>query len=136
MATKNSALKSLIVLGVVFASIFLISPAFDLFARTQQGSGTRSGVVVKLSYKGRINRSWEGELMLGGVQSGETWAFSLDPLNPDTSAIARQLQSAELERTSVTLHYQQRFIAPWRTDTNYLVSGFVAPQSAQPSPAR
>jgi hypothetical protein len=105
----------------VFALIFLIPFGIAMFGRTQSGEGTRSGVVVKLSYKGRINKSWEGELMLGGVHSGTTWDFSLDPSNPQTPSLAKALQAAELSATPVTLKYQQHFIGPWSTDTNYLV---------------
>ena len=125
MAGKSSA-KSILTLVLTFGAIFLIVPTIDLFGRTQSGEGTRSGVVVKLSYKGRISRSWEGELMLGGIQSGETWAFSLDPANRATPAIAQRLQAAELTRSPITLQYRQHFIGPWRTDTNYLVSSVVA----------
>lgn len=112
----------------LFACIFLIGPVIDLFQRTQTGQGTRTGVIVKLSYKGRISRSWEGDLMLGGVQSGQLWAFSLDPTDPTSASLAQLLQSAELSATPVTLSYRQHFIGPWRTDTNYLVDS-IAPSS-------
>jgi hypothetical protein len=108
-------------LVVLFGAIFLISPVIDLFQRTQTGDGTRTGVVVKLSYKGRFHRSWEGDLMLGGVQSGQLWAFSLDPGDSSTASLAQAIQAAELSAKPVTLSYHQHFIAPWHTDTNYLV---------------
>ena len=119
-------------LVVLFAAIFLIPAAVHLFERIQSGSGIRSGVIVQLTYRGRFNRSWEGELMLGSVQSGQTWSFSLDPSNPTTPSIAKKLQAAELSRVPVTLRYQQRFIGPWRTDTNCLVSGVALASSPMP----
>ena len=109
------------VLVALFGLIFLIAPVIDLFQRTQTGEGTRTGVIVKLSYKGRFHRSWEGDLMLGGVQSGQLWAFSLDPTDPATPSMAQALQSAELSASPVTLSYKQHFVGPWSTDTNYLV---------------
>ena len=59
--------------------------------------------------------------MLGSVQSGDTWDFSLDPSDSNTPDIAKELQLVALSRTPVTLQYSQRFIWPWQTDTNYLV---------------
>ena len=105
----------------IFGLACLIPFAVRMFERTQNGEGIRSGVVVKLSYKGRISKSWEGQLMLGGVHSGATWDFSLDPSDPRTPSLAKALQAVELSATPVTLKYQQHFIGPWSTDTNYLV---------------
>ena len=44
-------------------------------------------------------------------------AFSHD----DALEVAKALQAVELSATPVTLKYQQHFIGPWSTDTNYLV---------------
>jgi hypothetical protein len=119
---RSGGPRSWMPLILVFVSIGVFFFGIDMFDRTQNGEGTRSGVVVKLSNKGRLKRSWEGELMLGGVQSGETWAFSLDPSAQTTPNLAKVLRAAELARTPVTLHYEQHFIGPWQTDTNYLVN--------------
>lgn len=130
MVTKRNA-RGWWVLVALFGVIFVIAPVINLFQRTQTGEGTRTGVVVKLSYKGRFHRSWEGDLMLGGVQSGQLWAFSLDPNDPATRSLAQALQRAELSATPVTLSYEQHFIGPWSTDTNYLVKQ-VAPGASAP----
>jgi hypothetical protein len=128
-------MSPLLALVVIFGVIFLVPGTIGLFQRTQSGEGTRTGVVVKLSFKGRLNRSWEGELMLGGVQSGQLWAFSLDPADRGSAELAQQLQTAETNAKAVTLSYHQRFNGPWSTDTNYLVyqvtpSGIPSPGSA------
>ncbi len=125
MTQPSSGRRTLIALLAVFAVIFFMPFVVAIFGRTQSSEGTRSGVVVKLSYKGRLNKSWEGELMLGSVQSGATWDFSLDPANPQTPQLAEALRAAELAATPVTLKYVQHFIGPWSTDTNYLVTGQV-----------
>ncbi len=125
MTRPSPGWRALIALGTLFAVIFFIPFVVAIFGRTQSGEGTRSGVVVKLSYKGRFNKSWEGELMLGSVQSGATWDFSLDPADPQTPQLANALRAAELSATPVTLRYVQHFIGPWSTDTNYLVIGQV-----------
>ena len=112
-------------LMALFGTLAALIAGINLFERTQSGEGTRSGVVVKLSYKGRLNKSWEGQLMLGGVHSGATWDFSLDPQNPTSGRLAEMLQAAELSSTPLTLRYKQYFIGPWKTDTNYLVATIV-----------
>jgi hypothetical protein len=128
---ERPSLESFIAWVLLFGAIFLIAPFINLFQRTQTGEGIRSGVVVKISYKGRINNSWEGTLMLGSVQSGHTWDFSLDPSDPNAPAIAKELQSVALSRSPVTLQFSQRFIWPWQTDTNYLVQKIsYSPQAA------
>jgi hypothetical protein len=123
MVPKNTSkgIRQWMPLALVFVALGVFLWGLDLYDRTQTGEGVRSGVIVKLSYKGRFRRSWEGGLMLGGVQSGQTWAFSLDPSSPTTSNLAKTLQAAELARKVVTLRYHQHFIGPWLTDTNYLV---------------
>jgi len=133
--TRKSGIRSWLPLGYVVALVVLVPFAMGLFDRTQSSEGSRSGVIVKLSYKGRLNKSWEGELMLGGVQSGRTWTFSLDPSDPKTDALAAQLNAAVDAATPVTLRYHQRFIGPWSTDTNYLVfdESIRSPGSQPPS---
>jgi hypothetical protein len=122
MATKKvTGIRGWIPLLAVFGCVALFVFGMTIFERTQSGEGSRSGVVVKLSKKGRISKSWEGELMLGGVQSGQTWAFSLDPADPASAELAKSLEAAVNSATPLTLRYHQRFIGPWSTDTNYLV---------------
>jgi hypothetical protein len=132
---RNSKFFGLVFIPAVLFVFFAIPTIVDLVHRTQSGQGTHSGVVVKLSYRGRINNSWEGQLMLGSVQSGEIWSFSLDPANPQTPSLAEQLQRVELAGSQVTLQYRQHFIWPWRTDTNYLVYGII-PRASRASQAR
>ena len=134
--TKKSGMRAWLPLASVFGCLGLFIFGINIFERTQSGDGTRSGVVVKLSYKGRINKSWEGELMLGGVQSGQTWAFSLDPADPRSADLAKTLEAAVNAATPLTLKYHQRFIGPWSTDTNYLVFGETLRGAATPTPSQ
>ena len=85
--------------------------------------GARSGVVVKLSKKGLMMKSWEGELLVGGMTSDtggtavpRSWPFSIQD---DT--VASEVQKACDEGRRVTLHYKQYWIKPWKTDTDYKI---------------
>ncbi len=76
----------------------------------EYGSGERTGVVYKVSKKGMIWKTWEGEMNLGGmVKTGDgmsvnTWAFSV----VDTE-IVKKLQEVSESGEIVTLKYYQ----PW-----------------------
>ena len=84
--------------------------------------GSRTGYLMKLSRKGYVFKTYEGQLNLGGFQETETgglagtiWNFSLRD-----EALVRQME--ELEGQKVQLRYQEINQAmPWQGDTNYFV---------------
>ena len=88
--------------------------------------GVRSGVVVKISRKGVLFKTWEGQLNLmtfGAVRSqnmiSESFDFSVAGNNDD---VVRELESASLSGERVSLFYEERFATfPWRGDTRYFV---------------
>lgn len=85
--------------------------------------GTRAGTLIKISKKGVIFKTYEGQLNLGGFQNnpqsggvvGNIWDFSV--LKND---IYKELQQHEGKQ--VKLHYKERYKAmPWQGDTNYFI---------------
>ncbi len=84
--------------------------------------GTRAGYLIKVSHKGVVFKTYEGQLNLGGFQTdaqsgvvGNIWEFSTSK-----RAIYDQLQ--ELEGTKVKLHYKQRYKSmPWQGKTEYFI---------------
>jgi hypothetical protein len=91
--------------------------------------GTRTGVLQKLSHKGYIIKTWEGELQMRGIMTpqdgasmnlgGNIWSFSV---GRGEDAVIQALQAAEAKGTRVTLHYTQysrQF--DWRGETVYFV---------------
>ena len=84
--------------------------------------GTRAGTLIKISRKGVIFKTYEGQLNLGGFRtdgqaglSGNIWEFSV--LRRD---VYQKLQ--QYEGKQVKLHYRERYKAmPWQGDTNYFV---------------
>lgn len=79
-------------------------------------NGDRSGVIVKLSQKGFIWKSWEGEMRLGGDQNvtSGAWVFSVR----DESLIA-PLQESVKSGHRVTVHYTQWWHKPIEMESNY-----------------
>ena len=84
--------------------------------------GTRAGTLIKISLKGVVFKTYEGQLNLGGFQSdpesgvtGNIWDFSVG-----RKEIYQELQA--YEGRQVKLHYRERYKAmPWQGDTNYFV---------------
>ncbi|MCO6479794.1 MAG: hypothetical protein J5I94_24365 [Phaeodactylibacter sp.] len=83
--------------------------------------GTRAGNLIKVSEKGVVFKTYEGQLNLGGFQqdvdgvTGNIWNFSV----PDKE-VYQQLQN--LQGKQVKLYYKERYKAmPWQGDTEYFV---------------
>ena len=92
--------------------------------------GTRTGILQKLSHKGYVIKTWEGELQMRGVLAGQDpnmmnmggniWQFSV---GRGEDAVIQALQAAEAKGARVTLHYTQysrQF--DWRGETVYFVT--------------
>lgn len=88
--------------------------------------GDRTGTISKLSRKGITFKSWEGEMVLGGVRAGENgsavanvWRFHV----PDH--LAAKVQAAQTKGAAVTLHYRQWMVPPIDQDSEYDVTAIV-----------
>lgn len=84
--------------------------------------GTRAGNLIKISQKGVVFKTYEGQLNLGGIKandqsglSGNIWDFSI--LDDE---VYNTLQNYEGQQ--VKLYYKQRYKAmPWQGDTDYFI---------------
>lgn len=83
--------------------------------------GTRAGILIKISKKGVIWKTYEGQLNMGGVQtgdqglSGNIWDFSVTK-----KSFYDTFQNHEGQ--NVKLHYREVYKAmPWQGKTNYFV---------------
>ncbi len=92
-----------------------------LYANWVYSTGTRSGTLVKISKKGYIFKTYEGQLNVGGFSAGEDgtignmWNFSVTDEH-----VYQRLQ--ELEGKKVTLKYDEINKAmPWQGDTKYFI---------------
>lgn len=99
--------------------VFFLLPA--LGGSISYSEGTRAGQLVKLSKRGMICKTWEGEIVLGGVKDGvvNTFAFSVT----DESMLPK-LQEAIDKQTPITVTYDETWSHWYCTrDTDYLVTG-------------
>jgi uncharacterized protein YwgA len=89
--------------------------------------GVRAGTVIKLSRKGVIFKTWEGQLNIrsfGAVNSNnnlsEVFEFSIES---DQEQIIQTLQEVSLSGERVNLHYIERYrTLPWRGSTKYFIT--------------
>ena len=90
-------------------------------------SGERTGVIVKLSEKGLMFKSWEGQMNLGsasvdggGMMVPTVWEFSsLD------DAMAAQINEAARNGKRVTLKYRQWLMPPWTISSSYEIESVI-----------
>ncbi|HEV7783463.1 MAG TPA: hypothetical protein VGO58_19450 [Chitinophagaceae bacterium] len=110
-----------------FARTFFISVlvilAFSIywFFFNKYGNGERTGVMVKITHKGNIFKTDEGELWLSCRQVTNPEKFYFSVINDSVALVLKNLQD-ECVQLSYT---QYRASLPWRGDTKYIVTGVV-----------
>jgi len=89
--------------------------------------GVRAGTVIKLSKKGVMFKTWEGQLNIrsfGAVSSNnqlsEIFEFSIES---DQAQTIKILQEVSLSGERINLHYIERYhTLSWRGSTKYFVT--------------
>jgi hypothetical protein len=122
---RGLTLIEILILCSILTIMFLILCGLGLFGglMPHYSDGQRTGVVVKLSHKGVILKSWEGELNVGSTSTDSngsavprTWVFSATD-----AAIVEALREASVSGKRVTLKYHQYLAGPVGLDTSYVV---------------
>ena len=85
--------------------------------------GERSGTVYKLSHKGMIWKSYEGEMNLGGMAADANGSmvpnqFAFSVTDPE---VVDQINLAATSGNRVTIHYHQYLVKPMKLETQYVV---------------
>lgn len=104
---------------VVILLVLILAFCVWFFFFFKYGRGERTGVMVKITTKGNIFQTHEGELWLScrQVTNPEKFYFSV------TSDSLMQVLT-ELQDECVQLTYTQyKATLPWRGDTRYIVTG-------------
>ena len=107
------------VIGIsVAVIIFLAAATFSFAYYGSYSDGSRAGVVMKISRKGYLFKTYEGQLNLGVQQ--KPWPFSVDGSNEQ---VINALQDAAQTGERVRLHYEEKFVQfAWRGDTRYFIT--------------
>lgn len=102
-----------LVLGLlIFGGVYYFYRTYTL------SEGTRTGILYKISKKGKVFKTFEGQLQLAGsaiMNKESTFEFSVAD-----ASVYSQIQN--LEGKNVRVHYKELVDAfPWQGDTDYLV---------------
>ena len=122
--------------------IILLIMLFGVFSFLYWGiydEGIRAGTVLRISKKGVIWKTYEGQLDLASFGAlkkvspfAETFDFSVDRNN---DSIVRLLESVALSGDRVNLRYIKRYMVfPWRGKTKYFVEGVEQSATYRPPP--
>ncbi len=97
-----------------FALIILMALVYVFNYYVPYSEGFRTGKLIKLSHKGLIFKTWEGELSLG-IGHDQRWAFSIEPSKKELRE-----KLIEYQGENVRINYIERFWkVPWLGDTKY-----------------
>jgi hypothetical protein len=117
--------KFAIVLAIVLIVILAVG---TLLYFGVYDEGIRAGNVVRVSKKGVVFKTYEGQLNLqsfGALKNAspfaETFDFSVEKNKPE---VVRELEAVALSGERVNLHYVKRYMKfPWRGETKYFITG-------------
>jgi len=99
--------------GLLLLSIVLYFSAVYYLTYSE---GYRSGQLVKVSYKGLIFKTWEGQLSQG-VSEGQVFRFSIED---NEERVIKLLQ--DYQGSNVRLKFKERYSTfSWWGDTKYFV---------------
>ena len=105
-------------LWILLASLVLFSAGYYAWRTYTLSEGTRIGVLFKISKKGIVFKTYEGQLQLGGadiMNAQSVWDFSAK-----NAGVYEKMQ--DFEGKMVKCHYRVLVNAfPWQGDTNYIV---------------
>lgn len=106
-----------VTIRVIISALVIAIVGFAIYANMNFSEGNRVGNVVKISEKGVLFKTWEGQLSYG--DNKEMWDFSI----PNSQEQVRlNIDDANENNKRVKLYYKEKYITfPWRGDTKYLV---------------
>jgi len=113
MASKIKSIAIKVGIGiVVLALLYFLFLYFGNYS-----TGTRGGVVMKISKKGFVFKTYEGQLDIGTIN--DPWDFSVESSRKE---VIKDLNDVQQSGERVRLHYQEKFTTFfWRGETKYFI---------------
>ena len=115
-------MRKWIILGLL---LLMVGSALYYVTFGYFSDGTRVGSLIKLSRRGYVFKTYEGQLQVGGMTEGtgsfnsSTLEFSVDG---DNEVVVNALNEGMKTGQRVSLHYEEKFFQlPWNGDTKYFV---------------
>ena len=103
--------------------VIILLAAFTIywFFFNKYGEGERKGTLIKITHKGNIFKTDEGEMWLSCRQTMNPEKFYFSVTNDSIAAVLKNLQDECVQVTYV----QYRASLPWRGDNKYIVTGVI-----------
>ena len=121
----KSFLRKLIIFLIIALVIGIVAGSYFMFGT--YSDGYRVGTVIKLSKKGYVFKTYEGQLNLEFFPSSTSttpgisqniWEFSVSDAN-----VARDIEKAVDHGGKVKLYYDEKYYRlPWKGETKYIVT--------------
>ena len=109
-------MKKALFIGVTIIILALAS-YFTFVYYVPYSEGVRSGELIKISHKGMVFKTWEGELSQG-ISGAQIFKFSVSGKNKDAIEKLKEYQGAY-----VKLNYVERYTTfSWWGDTKHFVT--------------
>jgi hypothetical protein len=110
------------------SSIAVLTAVFLFYHYAVYDEGVRAGIVVRISKKGVIFKTYEGQLNLesfGALRGTNPLASTFDfSVESSEEKVIKDLEAASLSGERVNLKYKKRYGAfPWRGETQYFITG-------------
>lgn len=125
---KNMTLVEWLVIAfiaLIIGAIVAVPVAKIIGIPIHYSDGDRTGVVVKISKKGLVWKTWEGQMNLGsmstdgnGVAVPSTFLFSVRD-----DAVVKQIKAAAKDGKRITLHYDQPLVQAFSAgESGYMIT--------------
>lgn len=115
-ASNYISMKKLVAI-IVFVFILLGAGYYAFVYYLNFSEGYRAGELIKISNKGVIFKTWEGEISQG-VSESQRFVFSIEDKQIEVIEKLKNMQGKE-----VNLTYIERFgTFPWLGDTKYFIT--------------
>ncbi len=119
-------LKKIIVTVIILLLFGLGVLSFFVFGNYSEGE--KAGTLVKISKKGVVFKTWEGELNTymyvsdqAAASAPVTTLFTFSVLDRDVEVI-KKMETAIHNGHRITLYYKQKYFQfPWNGDTKYFI---------------
>lgn len=106
-----------IILYIALTLTLITVGYFSFIYYVPYSEGVRSGELIKISHKGFVVKTWEGELSQG-ISGAQIFAFSI--MDNETTLIEELKQN---QGKKVTLEYEERYKTFfWWGDTRYFIT--------------
>jgi hypothetical protein len=113
-----------IFLYIVLATSLCLAGYFAFIYYVPFSEGVRSGELIKISHKGFLIKTWEGE-MSQGISGAQIFSFSVMDNEVETIQTLKDLQGKY-----VKIEYEERYKTFfWWGDTRYFVTRVVEEES-------